>query len=186
MIQLQLSTAVHPALKHRGVDFSDPFQWFWSGHQFTINQQECLLLMERQSGYVMLFFDLTGQDYAAFLRVWQRRLLAEVLTVSDLDPLSQSRLQVELLERCTQLHISERAPMVTPSMQMVVSGVELLAKRYQGLPENESEEFRWGVILNQARRFQGETAYQRFADDCLLWMNDVYAVDEPAKAVVWH
>lgn len=186
MIQLQLSPSVHPALTHSNRGWSDLFHWVWSGHQFTIAQRECLLLMEQQSRYLMLFFDLTRQDYAAFLRVWQRRLLAEVLTLSDLDLLSQSRMQFELLERCDQLHISERTTLISENMQIAVAGVQLLAKRYQCIPENESEEFRWGVILNQARSFQGKTAYQHFTDDCQLWMNDIYATDESTRAIVWH
>ncbi|CAG9295066.1 DUF6933 domain-containing protein [Celerinatantimonas diazotrophica] len=186
MIQLQLSTTVHPALTHSDVDSYDSFRWEWSGHQFTIAQQECLLLMEQQSGYVMLFFDLTGPDYATFLRVWQRRLLAEVLTVSDLDPLSQSRLQFELLERCDQLHIGRRKTLISETMQTAVTGVQLLARHHQCLPENESDEFRWGVILNQARSFQGRTAYQHFTDNCQLWVDHIYATDESTQAIVWH
>ncbi|MFM2485883.1 DUF6933 domain-containing protein [Celerinatantimonas yamalensis] len=186
MIELQLTTQVTQALPRALTSINPARGWGWSGHQFSIAGRDCLLLLEHQSLYVMLFVGLSASDYAAFQQVWQRRLLAEMLTVAELDPLQSSSLQIAVLEHSDALLLSDAQHLDEhPHLAKAVQGVKLLATRYGHLPNNESEEFRWGVILNQACGYQGTTPYLQFAKYCQKLIPESFEESMPVRTV-WH
>lgn len=167
MIELQLSANVSdmlPRVSYRP-QFSDG--WQWSGHGCKLLDHDCLLLLEHQSHYMMLFVDLNMSDYEAFQQIWQRRLLAEALTVADLDSIAECDLQIELLNRSEFLFVTEgQSSSKTEALAEVEYGLSVLAQQYGRLPANESEEFRWGVVLNQARSYLHASPYHLFANIC--------------------
>ncbi|CAG8999503.1 MAG: hypothetical protein CENE_01477 [Candidatus Celerinatantimonas neptuna] len=167
MIELQLSADVPSLLPRVSHHFQSPLGWQWSGHSCRVLEHDCLLLLEHQSHYMMLFVDLNMSDYEAFQQVWQRRLVAEALTIADLDPVDGCDLQVELLGRSEHLLVTDGKPLAKMvALSEVEYGLSVLAKQYGRLPVDESEEFRWGVVLNQARSYHGYSPYRLFADVC--------------------
>ncbi|MFM2482330.1 DUF6933 domain-containing protein [Celerinatantimonas sp. YJH-8] len=147
--------------------------WCWQAHTISIASHECLLLVEHQTQYVMLFLDLNEQDYQAFEQVWLRRVMAEALTVTELSPNASERLQQAILDRRNEIILTQGSGIQYQNeLADIVQGLQVLMQLYGQLPQGESEEFRWGVVLNQARQINGCSPYQLFADSCLFQLTE--------------
>lgn len=164
MIEIQISNDVQaslprelPCLQHAALTHS------WSAHAFAVGQHECLAVIERNSAYVMLFFDLCQEDYRHFSRVCQLRLLTEAIAVADLaEDEAQALKQNMLADFQTVLVTDGVNHSVTPQLKKIQSLVLALAKREGKIPKQQLDEFRWGVILNDfAQRNNGLSPYAK-------------------------
>jgi len=164
MIEIQISNNVQaslprelPCLQHAALAHS------WSAHAFAVAQHECLAVIERNSGYVMLFFDLCQEDYRHFSRVCQLRLLTEAIAVADLaEDEAQALKQNMLADFQTVLVTDGVNHAITPQLKKIQALVLGLAKREGKVPKQQLDEFRWGVILNDfAQRDNGASPYAK-------------------------
>ncbi len=162
MIEIQISNDVQaslprelPCLQHAALTHS------WSAHAFAVGPHECLAVIERNSGYVMLFFDLCQEDYRHFSRVCQLRLLTEAIAVADLAEGEAEALKQNMLDDFQTVLVTDGVNHpITPQLKKVKSLVLALAKREGKVPKQQLDEFRWGVILNDfAQRNNGLSPY---------------------------
>lgn len=169
MIELQLTGLVNPAFKQQFIPALPQTQslWQWQARQFTVFGRECTILIEQATGYLMLFVDLDLQDALSFQSIWQQRLVAEAITVANLSDEQSRLLHEKILAHSQQLYSSFGAS--NEQLDEAVLAVQLLARQHQQLPDDLSHEFRWGVILNQARENGGYSAYHRFSQLCRYW-----------------
>lgn len=151
----------------------------WQAHRFDIDQHHCVILREAQTGYAMLFFNLKHDDYQALSEVCRFRLLSEALTVADLDELGNQRLQKNLLEQCQSVLLTQPSSCSQQQLQHLEALVKALVVRHQGIPGNQVEEFRWGVILNDyVEAGLGETPYlqmQQYWQGLAEWQSQASA-----------
>ncbi|MDO6763801.1 hypothetical protein [Agarivorans sp. 1_MG-2023] len=164
MIEIQISNNVQaslprelPSLENASVRHS------WSAHSFAVGSHECLAVLERTSGYVMLFFDLHQDDYQNFSRVWQLRVLTEAIAVADLQDEEVDALKQNMLADFQNVLVTDGVNHpVAPQLEKVKALVLAMAKRETKVPNQQMEEFRWGVILNDyAQRQAGISPYQK-------------------------
>ncbi|MGY5452197.1 DUF6933 domain-containing protein [Agarivorans sp. MS3-6] len=164
MIELQISNDVQaclprelPSLENASVRHS------WSAHAFAVGRHECLAVIERASGYVMLFFNLSQDDYQHFARVWQLRVLTEAIAVADLQDEEIDALKQNMLADFQNVLVTDGVNHpVAPQLAKVKALVLAMAKREAKIPQQQMDEFRWGVILNDyAQRQAGLSPYQK-------------------------
>ncbi|GAD01637.1 DUF6933 domain-containing protein [Agarivorans albus] len=164
MIEIQISNDVQawlprelPSLENASVRHS------WSAHAFAVDSHECLAVLERNSGYVMLFFDLNKRDYQNFSRVWQLRLLTEAIAVADLQDEEIEALKKNMLADFQNVLVTDGVNHpVAPQLDKLKNLIQVMAKREGKVPSQQMDEFRWGVILNDyAQRQNGLSPYQK-------------------------
>lgn len=180
MLELQISQSLPSLPQIPETVASESVTWGWSGHLLSFDDVECLVLVEQNSGYAMLFFGLTQTDYQGLSGVWLRRLLAEALTVTELSGEAQELLYNYILNLNGQITAASAVSTQDSSrLAQISQGIKLLAQQYGALPQGESEEFRWGCVINQARQEQGQSVYKRFIHSCLSQLTQYY---QPASA----
>lgn len=182
MIEMRLSQQVKASLPRMTQAQSNSYgRWAWQAHSFSFGEQECLVVMETHSGYAMLFVDLAEQDYQHFERVWQLRLLAETLSLTELDELQSATLQSELMERCQTILVTDDANSgQSRAFAEVRHCLNRLCQRYGRLPRGDEEEFRWGLVINRSRQQQGELPFDRMKQQCIeLAQKDYQALTKP-------
>ncbi|WP_432454437.1 MULTISPECIES: hypothetical protein [unclassified Agarivorans] len=164
MIEIQISENVQASLPRAFPSLEHAFfRHRWSAHAFAVGDHECLAVIERNSGYVILFFDLCQADYLHFSRVLQLRLLTEAIAVADLEEDEAACLKQRMLADFQNIMVTEGVNHpITPQLDKVKGLVLAMAQREGGVPKQQMEEFRWGVILNDfAQRHSGLSPYQQ-------------------------
>jgi len=145
--------------QNKTAELTGALQWY--AHRVTVNRRKCVLLMEPQSRYCMIFCGLTKPDFSDFGGVFRDRLWREVLSVCDLDDEQSAHLRglVHLLseeftfapghDRSVQAHIND-----------VVWHLEDQAYASNSLPLEPHEAFAFGSFVNGLyRKRKGEKDY---------------------------
>jgi hypothetical protein len=169
MIEMRLSQQVKSCLPRMMTAQPTSYgRWEWRAHSFSFGDQECLVVMEAHSGYTMLFVDLAEQDYQHFDQVWQLRLLAEGLSLAELDELRSAELQIQLLQRSRDMLMTDDAASGQgQAFAEVRYCLNSMYQRYGRLPKGDDEEFRWGLVINRSRHHQGQLPFDRMRAQCL-------------------
>jgi len=68
----------------------------WYGHSVTIMRRKCVLIMESQSRYCMIFTGMTKPDFEGFPERFIDRMWREVVSICQLDD-DQSEMLAELV-----------------------------------------------------------------------------------------
>ena len=139
MLQLHISKSLTPDLKSHMCDYSDnPGAMQWYAHRVHVLRRKCVIVMERESRYAILFNGLTRPDFARFPELLRGRLFREVLSICHLQNDQAARLAalvdmvtdpVEVMpgnDRSVQSHINQ-----------VVFEFDWMAQEIGALPESK-------------------------------------------------
>lgn len=140
--------------------YSDAMQWYV--HRVTIMRRKCLIAMELQSRYAMVFCGLSRLELRDFPSIFVERLLQEAVFICQQDEEQTAKLAavVELIgeEYLCQIG-SDRSVMA--HINQVAEELKYAADRLAGrLPENDEECLGFDVRVNQQlRKRKGQTDY---------------------------
>jgi len=164
MIQFYLSNALSCDLKmHLKEKIKPDFQALqWYAHRVTINRRKCVIAMERQSRYAMVFCGLTKPDFENFPQIFQERLWREVISITqpeedDLAIISDLVLDITVdhyyqpgNDRSVMAHINQ-----------VVELLDIIVNYYgEELPLTDSDAFTFGIRANETpRKRKNDTDY---------------------------
>ena len=156
MIQFYLSNALSSDLKMHLEEKSEPdFQALqWYAHRVTIDRRKCVITMERQSRYTIVFCGLTKPDFENFPQIFQERLWREVVSITqpeddDLHIISDLALDISVehhyqagTDRSVMAHINQVAELL-----------EIIVTHYgEALPLTDSDAFAFGIRANETPR----------------------------------
>lgn len=130
----------------------------WYGHRVTIERRKCVIMMEEQSRYAMVFCGLKKRDFEDFPALFQNRLLREVGIIAQLEaPLPESDLALlnDLLLDISAEEIFQPGHnrSVTTHINQVRSHLEMMVygEGYP-LPVSPEEAFHFGIMTNDILR----------------------------------
>lgn len=159
MIHLHLSKIFADDLHKAGCNTQAPATkdstWHWYAHRVTLLRRKCIIVMEEESRYALIFVGLKKPDLAQFGKVLASRIVAEASGLCDLPhPGPNEQLIDKLTRTCTPLGFSQG---LNRSLQAHIKHValemELIVRHRVGrLPENAKEEFALGLMLNDTLR----------------------------------
>ncbi len=168
MIQFHLSKdlATDLAIQPQASSDADPGSMHWYAHRVTISRRKCIIAMEQQSRYAMVFCGLTKQDFVQFPSLFQERLWREVCAATQLEsPLSAADIELLsdlALSLCAEQHYQpghDRS--VTSHINQVKEHLEA-AVLYDGypLPVDDDDALSFGIQANQMlRKCKGDKDY---------------------------
>lgn len=122
----------------------------WYAHRVQIMRRKCVIAMEMQSRYAMLFPAMTKPDFLRFPETFRDRLVREASTicafcgVSTEEVMAVAELAAESVKvmagtnRSVQGHINE-----------VARDLDWRAREIGALPANDSEAFSFGLWVNE-------------------------------------
>lgn len=156
MLQFHLSKNAAKDLKPHLSESSKPalgtMQWY--GHRVTIMHRKCLLMMEMQSRYCMVFAGLTKPGFEQFPELFAERLQNEVVSICQLEDQRAYQLAELIQEMSQEQHYqigSDRS--VQAHINQAVDELSFMANFQEGrLPELDEEQFGCGVRINQTPR----------------------------------
>lgn len=133
----------------------------WYAHRITVKRRKCVIVMELQSRYAMVFCGLTKRDFENFPELFRKRFLCEVASIcqfgddaqSKLTPLVEAQSDQQIFQtgfnRSVQAHIND-----------VAWHLDNWAHEHDRLPADDSECFDIGVFVNQLlRKCSGDKDY---------------------------
>lgn len=139
----------------------------WYAHRVTVLRRKCIIAMELQSRYCMVFCGLTKKEFAAFPDTFQEQLWREAVTVCQLDELQADKLAAPIhiigdeqhyqsgSDRSVQAHIND-----------VAWHLKDMAEEIGFLPESPEDAFGFGVKVNELLRIcKGDKDYFRPIDE---------------------
>lgn len=168
MLQIHLSNAlVKPFRLHLESEPSiDSSALQWYAHQVIVKGVPCLVLMELQSRYAMVFCGAVAQQVENFPDALQDRLWREVCVITQLDELLPdddvallSDIALDLSSSQSYFKGSDRSVMAHIS-QVVDHLRYLVEDEGLPLPENGADAVSFGLAINEAlRKRKGERDY---------------------------
>ena len=156
MLQFYLSNALSRDLKMHLEEKSDPdFQALqWYAHRVTIDRRKCVIAMERQSRYAMVFCGLTKRDFENFPQIFQERLWREVVSITQLENDDIPIISELALDISVEHHYqpgSDRSVMA--HINQVAELLEIIVYHYgEGLPLTDNDAFAFGIRANETPR----------------------------------
>jgi len=126
----------------------------WYAHRVTIAQRKCVITMERQSRYAIVFCGLTKSDFENFPQIFQERLWREVISITqpeDDDLPIISNLVLDMTGKHHYQPGSDRSVMA--HINQVVEHLEIIINHHDApLPTNDSDAFAFGIQANETPR----------------------------------
>jgi hypothetical protein len=130
----------------------------WYGHRITVMHRKCVLMMEYQSRYCMLFAGMTKPDFENFPHLFADRLWREAVSICELDDAQSEDLAILVNLPAEQQYYqigSDRS--VQAHLRQAADEFEILVNHHMGrLPERGVEEFNCGVESNKFLRKRKE------------------------------
>lgn len=162
MIQIHTSKALAADLKghlNEAPISQGAMQWY--AHRVYIMRRKCVIVMEAQSRYAMVFTGLTKPDFGRFPDLFLDRLMRESLSICQLNDEQSGRLAnlVMLLGESVQISQgSDRS--VQAHVNDVARELDWTSQEIGYLPEHDSHEFNFGLRVNQTpRKRKGDKDY---------------------------
>lgn len=164
MLQIHLSQLLAKGLKAHLNDpvEIEPTSLQWYGHQAVVDGQDCVVLMELQSRYSMVFCGLTQYHLDHFTDVVQERLWKEVCYITQLDedlPEADFALLSDMILDLSREQFFQRGHnrSVTSHINQVVDHLRILVEEEgYALPVNMGEAMEFGLIDNELYRKRKE------------------------------
>lgn len=161
-MQIHCSKALAVDLKSHLVDAPTNLRAMqWYGHRVQVLRRKCVILMELQSRYAMVFTGLTKPDFQRFPELVRDRLWREALSICQLDEPRSGQLAalvdaiaqpVQIVagsDRSVQAHINE-----------VTWHLDYFAQEAGELPRDDGDMFAFGLRMNKTPRSRkGEKGY---------------------------
>ena len=128
----------------------------WYAHRVTVQRRKCVIVMELQSRYSMVFCGLTKRDFENFPELFRERLPCEVASICQLNEEAQDKLTPMVIAQAEQQVFQTGS---NRSVQAHINDVAWHLDRWAydmgRLPEDDSECFDFGVFANQLLRKRG-------------------------------
>ena len=159
MIQLHLTQKFHEDLTKAGSimpEINDKTDgWHWYAHRITLMRKKCVIVMEEECRYALIFFGLKKGDFTHFEQVLSSRIIAEARWLCDLSDYGEDKLLVEKVrQKCSGIFF-DRKPnrSVQAHIRQVAQEVEYLVHFIdETLPESAEEEINLGLKINDRYR----------------------------------
>ncbi|MDY0007054.1 MAG: hypothetical protein RBS22_09525 [Spongiibacteraceae bacterium] len=145
-----MATDLKPLLVEAPTDLR---QMQWYGHRVQVLRRKCVILMELQSRYAMVFAGLTKPDFLRFPELVRDRLWREIVSICALDDAESQRLAalVDVVSQPVQIVAgSDRS--VQAHMKEVAWHLEWMANDFGSLPLEGGDAFAFGLRVNQTPR----------------------------------
>lgn len=161
MMQFQLSrTLAKDLLMHvqASMDLC-PSALQWYGHSSVIDKRQCVIMMEAESRYAMVFCGMEKRDFEDFPGLFQQRLLREVSVIAQLEaPLSEADLAL-LSDLVLDISAEEifhpgNHRSVSSHLNQVRQHLEILLEDGYLLPTTSDEAFQFGLLANDTPRMR--------------------------------
>jgi|GEM_PF-1413022 len=130
----------------------------WYAHRVTIMRRKCIIAMEYQSRYTMVFCGLTKPDFNNFAQLFSQRLLQEACVVTQLHkplPEADEQLLCELANEVSmqQSYCCHHDRSVQSHINQVKDHLEdLVLRDGYPLPESNVDAMRFGLLANDMLR----------------------------------
>ncbi len=169
MIQFNLSAALTKELSHLVTEseaMSHAPALIWYAHVVIIARRKCIIAMELQSRYAMVFCGLTQKDFAVFPSMFKDRFWREVCSICQAPhPLPEP--ETERLAALVKMMADKQCfqkgnnPSVSTHIKQVKEELEFLVKyQRQTLPTGDEAEFKFGLKTNEIlRKRKGDKDY---------------------------
>ncbi len=162
MIQIHTSKALAADLKAHLTEVpAGPGAMQWYAHRVVVLRRKCVIAMEAQSRYALIFTGLTKPDFEKFPGLFLERLMHEALSICQLDDEQSEHLAtlVMLLGESVQISPgSDRS--VQAHINDVARELDWMAHDIGYLPEQASHEFNFGLRVNRMlRKRKGDKDY---------------------------
>ena len=160
MIHLHTSKKFTEDLTKSGCDLTcveNGVAWHWYAHRITLLHKKCVIVMEGESRYALVFAGLKKKDFSRFDQMLRERILAEARWLCDLQPEANKRLMTKLEEKSAAVFCSQGLDRSVQS-HIRQAGDELYSLihyRFGRLPETPEEEIALGAIVNDTLRKRG-------------------------------
>ncbi len=137
--------------------------WHWYAHRITLMRKKCIIVMEENSRYALIFVGLKKKDFAQFDKILASRIVAEASWLCNLpQPGSNEQLITVVERKCLSTVWSQGLNRSVQShIRQVADDVESLVHcRFERLPESAKEEFSLGSYVNDRyRKRKGDKDY---------------------------
>lgn len=194
MLQIHLSNALIKVLKpHLNEAIQvDATALQWYGHYSTIGDCGCIVLMELQSRYAMVFCGQNPEDIEFFPDILQDRLWREVCVITQLEsPLPEDEIAMLsdiALDLSSSQHFQKGSdPSVTAHIAQVFDQLRYMVE-VEGypLPEHGADAVSFGLQVNESyRKRKGDIDYfvpLEVFRDFWLGLIDVVKNKKPGRA----
>jgi len=164
MIQFYLSKDLAKDLASLSIEKTQPQQdandgaVIWYAHRVTIMSRQCIIAMEQQSRYAMVFCGLTQHDVNNFPQLFSQRLLQEACVITQLhEPLPDADVQL-LCELANEVSMEQSfACHSDRSVQSHINQVkdhleDLVLRGGYPLPESNVDAMQFGLLANDMLR----------------------------------
>ena len=191
MIQLHLTKKFHEDLSKAGCalpESSSTAEWHWYAHRVTLLRKKCVIVMEEECRYALIFFGLKKLDFANFELVLTNRIIAEASRLCDLaQPEENERLIEKIEQKCGEISF-DRKPnrSVQAHIRQVAQELEYLILFIdEKLPEPGEEEIDMGLRINDRLRKRQQNKDYFVPLKC--WRKSLLSlVSPPLGAKVYH
>jgi len=147
-----------PIEKNPPQEEADTGAVIWYAHRVTIMRRKCIIAMELQSRYTMVFCGLTKPDFHNFAQLFGQRLLQEACVITQLqEPLPDADVQL-LCELANEVSMEQSfACHSDRSVQSHINQVkehleDLVLRGGYPLPESPDDSMRFGLLANDMLR----------------------------------
>ncbi|MEH6343621.1 MAG: hypothetical protein V7785_00915 [Bermanella sp.] len=163
----------------------------WYAHRVIIGRRKCIIAMESQSRYAMVFCGLTQATFANFPKLFKERLWREACAVTQLQkPLPAEEVSLIsglALEFCQQMEFGSQTDRSVQShiRQVKEQLFYMVNEEAEALPVKDEDAIRFGLSANRTlRKCKGDHDYfvplEVFRD---FWLGRVQQVlGKPIKA----
>lgn len=162
MIQIHTSKALAADLKAHLTEVpASPGAMQWYAHRVYVLRRKCVITMEAQSRYAMVFTGLKKTDFEHFPVLFLDRLMREALSVCQLDDEQSEHLAALVMLLGESIQISQGSDRsVQAHMNDVARELDWMSHDIGYLPEQDSHEFNFGLRVNQTlRKRKGDKDY---------------------------
>jgi len=159
MIQLHLTKKFHEDLSKSGCALAETNDqtagWHWYAHRITLLRKKCIIVMEEECRYALIFFGLKKLDFAHFEQVLTSRIIAEASWLCDLPHPKENEILIKKVQqKCSEMFF-DRKPnrSVQAHIRQVAQELEYLIYFIdEKLPELAEEEIELGLKINDRLR----------------------------------
>jgi len=159
MIQLHTTKKLHEDLTKSGCAVPETDGktegWHWYAHRITLMRKKCVIVMEEECRYALIFFGLKKGDFANFEQVLTSRIIAEATWLCDLPDPGKNKILIEKVQqKCNEIFFDRKSNRsVQAHIRQVAEELEYLVLFIdEKLPELAEEEIHLGLKINDRLR----------------------------------
>ncbi len=191
MIQLHLTKKFYEDLTKSGCALAETNDktagWHWYAHRVTLLRKKCVIVMEEECRYALIFCGLKKLDFARFEQVLTSRIIAEASWLCDLPHFGENKILVEKMQqKCSKMFFDRKSNRsVQAHIRQVAEELEYLILFIdEKLPELAEEEIELGLRINDRLRKRQQDKNYFVPMEC--WQKSLLTlVSPPAGAKIY-